>query len=213
MSRGPKASPALVVACVALLVSLTGTSVAAVSQLGRGTVGTPQLKNGAVTSKKVKNGTLQRADFKAGQVPAGPRGETGPAGPAGGPGPVGPSTVYHARFAYADPGTTVPHDYATLHTIALPAGSYAAIATTTVTNNRMSSDTAHCEIVSGGASAEYVASAAAMGQQAELSGTVGFTLAGTGAVSLRCRQGGTPGNMERNASTLTVIKVGEGIQQ
>jgi hypothetical protein len=91
-ARRLKASPALVVASIALLVGLTGTSVAAVSQLGRNTVGTPQLKNNAVTSKKVKNGSLVRADFKANSLPRGPqgaRGATGSAGPAGPAGPAG----------------------------------------------------------------------------------------------------------------------------
>jgi hypothetical protein len=72
--RSSKNSPAMVVACLALLVSLTGTSVAAVSQLANGSVGTLQLKNNAVTSKKVKNRSLLRADFRAGQIPAGARG-------------------------------------------------------------------------------------------------------------------------------------------
>ena len=48
-------SPALVVACLALLVALGGTSVAAVNQLGRNTVDTPQLVNGAVTKAKIRN--------------------------------------------------------------------------------------------------------------------------------------------------------------
>jgi hypothetical protein len=87
--RGAKPSPALVVACIALLVSLTGTAVATVSQLPRASVGTPQLKNNAVVSKKVKNGSLLRADFKAGQIPAGARGPQGPAGPAGPAGAAG----------------------------------------------------------------------------------------------------------------------------
>jgi hypothetical protein len=98
----------MVVACVALLVALGGTSVAAVSQLGRSTVGTPQLRTGAVTTPKVRNGaitnakvrnnsitslkvrnrSLLRADFAPGQLPAGP---TGPQGPAGAPGPAGPA--------------------------------------------------------------------------------------------------------------------------
>jgi len=70
-----------VVACLALLVALTGTGVAAVSQLvPRSSVGTLQLKNNAVVSSKVKNGSLLKTDFKTGQLPAGP---TGPAGPAG----------------------------------------------------------------------------------------------------------------------------------
>jgi hypothetical protein len=88
--RRVRVSPAVVIASIALLVSLTGTSVAAVSQLARNSVGTPQLKNNAVNSKKVKNGSLLRADFKAGQIPAGARGPAGPAGPQGAQGPQGP---------------------------------------------------------------------------------------------------------------------------
>ena len=73
-------SPALVIACLALGIALGGTSVAAVSQLGRNTVGTAQLKTGAVTNPKIKNAavtsakvanrSLLRADFAPGQLPA-----------------------------------------------------------------------------------------------------------------------------------------------
>ena len=87
--RGMRPAPATVIACVALLISLTGTGVAAVSQLAKNSVGAPQLKNDAVTSKKVKNGSLLKADFRAGQLPAGARGPAGPAGPIGLAGPAG----------------------------------------------------------------------------------------------------------------------------
>ena len=96
-------SPAMVVACLALLVALTGTSVAAVNQLGRNTVGPLQLKNGAVTnpklrnnavtSAKVANRSLLRSDFAPGQLPAGPTGPQGPVGPAGPAGAAGPAGV------------------------------------------------------------------------------------------------------------------------
>jgi len=79
-------SPALVVATVALLVALTGTGVAAVSALPRDSVGTAQLKSNAVTSAKVRNGSLLRADFKQGQILAGPAGARGPQGQPGPPG-------------------------------------------------------------------------------------------------------------------------------
>jgi hypothetical protein len=85
--------PGTVIACVALIISLAGTAYAA-GVLPAGSVGTIQLKDNAVTSKKVKNGSLLAADFKAGQLPAGPAGATGPAGsqgPAGPPGPKGSS--------------------------------------------------------------------------------------------------------------------------
>jgi len=91
----------MVVACLALLVALGGTSVAAVSQLvPRNSVGTAQLRNNAVatakvrnnaiTSAKVRNRSLLAADFAVAQIPAGPAGPTGPAGAAGAAGPAGP---------------------------------------------------------------------------------------------------------------------------
>jgi hypothetical protein len=99
-------SPAMIVACIALLVALGGTSVAAVSQLARNSVGTPQLRNNAVTNPKITNNainsakvrprSLLRSDFAAGQLPAGPVGPQGPAGPAGAAGPAGPAGVIGA---------------------------------------------------------------------------------------------------------------------
>lgn len=94
-------SPAMVVACIALLVALGGTSFAAATQLARNSVGTPQLRNNAVTTPKIRNNavnsskvanrSLLRVDFAPGQLPAGPVGPQGPAGPAGAQGPAGPA--------------------------------------------------------------------------------------------------------------------------
>jgi hypothetical protein len=105
MSQRPRKlpTPATVIASIALLVALGGTSIAAVSALPRASVGTAQLKPGAVTSGKIKdravttadianggvlsvdvrNGSLRRVDFRPGQLPAGPVGPQGPPGPAG----------------------------------------------------------------------------------------------------------------------------------
>ena len=58
-------SPALVLACLALLVSLGGAGYAAVV-LPAGSVGTKQLKRNAVSSPKVKDFSLLRRDFKRG---------------------------------------------------------------------------------------------------------------------------------------------------
>ncbi len=91
--RLSRPSPALVVASLALLVALTGTSYAAVT-LANNSVGTVQLKTGAVTSPKVRDGSLGVIDLAPaarlalkGQVgaqgPAGPRGDKGDAGPPG----------------------------------------------------------------------------------------------------------------------------------
>jgi hypothetical protein len=123
LSRRP--SPAMVVACLALIVALGGTSVAAVSQLvPRNSVGPrqiqfgavtgPKIRNNAVTSVKVANRSLLRADFAPGQLPAGPTGPMGPAGPAGPAGAAGPAgvigavTVRTTSISVVDGADTVP---------------------------------------------------------------------------------------------------------
>jgi len=116
-------SPALAVAAVALFVALGGTSIAAVTAaLPRNSVGTIQLKQNAVTSAKVRNGSLLRADFRRGQIPAGPRGAQGPAGP---------SEAY-ARFLNGP--IAIPAALTTLANLSIPqAGSYVISAKTYIT--------------------------------------------------------------------------------
>jgi hypothetical protein len=84
-------SPAMVIACTALLIALTGTSIAAVeATVPKNSVGSAQLKSNAVTaakiasnavtsakiasnavtSAKVANGTLTSSDFASGVLPA-----------------------------------------------------------------------------------------------------------------------------------------------
>src|SRR5262249_17465620 len=81
--RLPPPSPALVVACLALAISLSGAAYAVSTALPRNSVGTVQLKNNAVNSAKVKNASLRAADFAPGQIPAGPQGPAGPPGTSG----------------------------------------------------------------------------------------------------------------------------------
>jgi hypothetical protein len=81
--RPRRVSPAFFIACLALAVSLGGTSYAAASKLARNTVGTAQLKDNAVTSDKVRDFSLRLWDFKKGQLPRGPVGPPGPAGKLG----------------------------------------------------------------------------------------------------------------------------------
>ncbi len=115
-------SPAMVVACLALGIALTGTGVAAVNALAPNSVGTAQIRANAVTAAKIKNAnvtgakiarnavtgakvlnrSLTAADFIASSLPkgpAGPAGATGPAGPAGPAGTIGPITVRQAGVA------------------------------------------------------------------------------------------------------------------
>ena len=63
-------SPAMVVACIALLVALGGTSIAAVSQVAKNSVGANQLKSNAVTNPKVANNAIKAPELASNAVVA-----------------------------------------------------------------------------------------------------------------------------------------------
>ena len=100
--RRLRPTPAMVVACIALVFALTGAGYAA-GMLGPNTVGTKQLKKNAVISSKVKNRSLLAVDFKSGQLPRGPQGPQGPAGPEGPQGPAGADGPPVRRVGERDP--------------------------------------------------------------------------------------------------------------
>ena len=97
-------SPAALMAFLALLIALGGTSYAAIT-LPANSVGTKQLKKNAVTSKKVKNRSLKAVDFASGQLPQGPKGDAGARGPQGvqgekgDPGDPAPTPILTVRSA------------------------------------------------------------------------------------------------------------------
>jgi hypothetical protein len=72
-----------VMSTIAVFFLIGGGAAVAAIELPKNSVGPKQLKNDAVVSAKVKNHSLLKVDFKAGQLPAGPRGATGPQGPQG----------------------------------------------------------------------------------------------------------------------------------
>ena len=100
-------SPAMVVACIALIVALAGTSYAAI-RLPKNSVGARQIKKNAVSSPKVRNGSLLRVDFAAGQLPAGPQGPQGPPGQQGQQGQQGIQGPPGTAAAYARVGGDAP---------------------------------------------------------------------------------------------------------
>jgi len=91
-----------IIAVTALVVAVFGSTPLGQAASGfvmhKNSVGRAQIKNGAVsgkkiakdavTSAKVKDGSLVAADFKAGQIPAGPKGDKGE------PGANGTATAY-----------------------------------------------------------------------------------------------------------------------
>src|SRR5438876_5051538 len=94
-------SPAMVIACAALLIALGGVSYAAVS-LPRNSVGTRQLRNRAVTKAKISRKTISALRGNRGPRgfigPRGPVGATGVQGPPGSQGPPGPAQSKEARL-------------------------------------------------------------------------------------------------------------------
>ena len=142
----------VMVTLLAVLVLGSGAAYAGV-QLAKDSVGTRQLKKGAVTGAKVKDGTLRRSDFAPGLVPAtgpaGPPGPQGPQGPRGFEGPPGASHVFQAsgevnfdKFSSSPFGSTVV-------TLAVPPGSYFAIATATVDNVNATASVVSCRLING----------------------------------------------------------------
>ena len=136
--RKHRPSPAMVVASIALLVALGGTSIAAVSQLAPNTVGALQLKAGSVGTSEVKNRNLLAVDFKQGQLPRGPRGPRGLQGQQGIQGPSGAAGVaapgYVAQVTSqtsGTPATTTSTSFVNLagatETIVVPTGETARI--------------------------------------------------------------------------------------
>jgi len=84
-----KLTYANVVATLALFVALGGSSYAAIAlsnnsvksrHIGKGQVKRSDIGRNAVSSGKVKNFSLLATDFKAGQLPAGPKGDPGDPG-------------------------------------------------------------------------------------------------------------------------------------
>ena len=102
---------ATVIAATALVVAALGSTplsqAAGTLVLPKRSVGAAQLKKNAVNGRKVKDGTLAAADFKAGQLPVGPKGETGPQGPQGPAGPQGPEGAKGAQGAPGAANVTV----------------------------------------------------------------------------------------------------------
>jgi hypothetical protein len=164
--RRQLASPAMIVACVSLVVALGGVSYAAgvlpknsvgAAQLQKNAVGRAKLKADAVTGAKIKDGSLMTADFKAGQLPAGPQGPAGAQGPKGDAGPAGPSDVYTAKSNdpcgganFPDFTHTRPLCHATL-SLSLPPGDYAVAGKVVAANaNTTNAGEAQCSFNGGG---------------------------------------------------------------
>jgi type VI protein secretion system component Hcp len=68
-----------------LFILLGGSAYAATAITGS------DVRNGSLTGADVRDHSLRARDFRAGELPRGPKGDTGPAGAKGDPGPAGPA--------------------------------------------------------------------------------------------------------------------------
>lgn len=87
-------SAALVIACMALLAALGGTSWAG-TVIGHGSGGSRGLARAAKSSRGPRG-------FRGPQGPQGPQGSTGPVGPRGASGPIGPAGPAGSAVGFAD---------------------------------------------------------------------------------------------------------------
>jgi hypothetical protein len=108
MLRVRKPTPALVISMLALFVALGSSSLAApVRDAAKKLISGKQIKDSSLTTKDIKNRSLLKADFKAGQLPAGAKGDAGPKGDKGdkgndgNQGPAGPTAAAKASKNFA----------------------------------------------------------------------------------------------------------------
>jgi hypothetical protein len=86
----PRLTYANIASTLALIIAIGGGSAYAASHLITG----KQIASGTITAKNIKTHTLLKADFKSGQIPAGPRGPAGTPGTPGSPGAPGTAVAY-----------------------------------------------------------------------------------------------------------------------
>lgn len=126
-------SPAMVVAVIALFVALGGVSYG----LAVGSVGSREIRNNSVRSVDVRDASLLAKDFKAGQLPAGAKGEQGPRGPSDAVG-LGDATSLELQSGSPPPA---------IGELSLPAGSYAIFARVVISGAAVNANyAAECEL-------------------------------------------------------------------
>ena len=192
------------IAVLALFVALGGTSYAAIA-LPKNSVGTKQIRKSAVTTAKVKDGSLLRKDFKPGQLPAGPKGDTGARGPQG---PTGETGATGGQGETGPRGPSNGHSSADNESKAVgsgaedslnvPAGSYVAMATAHVENTGAAgAGTVTCALRGAfpvdSVTVKLPADGANDDDTIALSGAITFSSPGT--ISVDCSNSGTAGQL------------------
>jgi hypothetical protein len=223
-------SPAMVVALVALVSSLTGGAVAAPlitgDDIAKNAIAKKHIKKNAVVSKKVKDGSLLSKDFKAGQLPAGATGPvgpvglagakgdtgdtgaTGPAGATGATGATGPRGPSDAIYKDGASVFTVTNTASTIMSLDLPAGSWVVSATGTMNNDGGAQGQAHCSLTAPAVLANVESNLGANNaEDRDAFALVGaVTLAAQTTVELRCDISSNSGRLTDPVMTATRVE-------
>jgi hypothetical protein len=213
-------SPALVVACIALLVALGGTSIAAVTQVPKNSVGANQLKSNAVTTPKIKNAAVNASKIANNAVVAAKIASNAVTGPKIAANAVTGEKIAEGSIAAADLASgvlpapsaafarfvngpvAVPDTIAELTNLSIPApGNYVITAKAVASGD----GTVTCRTEAG---TDVDQSAANVGSSSPSTITLlvvhNFTAAGT--VSFRCGRSGLPAEVA--AVKIAAIGVG-----
>lgn len=121
MSARRRPSAALVIACIALVFSITGAATAA-----RTLIKGNEIAKNTITARNLKDGAVTKSKLAADAVPA--RGATGPAGATGPQGPAGERGPSEAYRAVGGSGLLAETETTVASTL-VPPGAYTAMAT------------------------------------------------------------------------------------
>ena len=198
MKRSP--TYANVVATLALVLAIGGTTVAGASSLISGR----DIQDDSITGADIQNGSLTGADIRPGSLGSnslslaaranlrGARGDTGPQGDTGATGPQGAPGVGVTTLNATGAGVTNYQDLATLATVALPtAGDYVIFAHLEATNTGATDDNLNCGLFTdssnpfGGGGASVTA-----GTMAPATAVGAISTYGPQTVYLKCQGGG-----------------------
>jgi hypothetical protein len=215
-------SPAMVVACIALLVALGGTSGAAVSNVPNNSVGTNKIKSGAVTTPKLKNNAVTAPKIAANAVVAAKIAGNAVGGAKIAANAVTGAKVADGSLAAADlaAGTiptsnafgrfnngpvVVPTAPAELTNLSIPqAGSYVVSAKAVFSSG--GSNTVTCRLEALPDVDESQTTVGASSPQT-ISNLVVHTFAAAGSVSFRCSRDGL---LATSASNIKVVAISVG---
>jgi hypothetical protein len=175
-------SPAMVVACTALLIALTGTSIAAVQAVPKNSVGTAQLKNNAVTAAKIASNAVTNAKIGANAVTAAKVKDASLVAADFAPGEL-PADGY-ARFLNGP--IAVPASSASIGSLTIPkAGNYLIFGKTYLTSNILQA-TVTCQLSAGSDFDQSISDVPNGSSGESMSLIVAHVFAAAGTVDLKC---------------------------